>query len=87
MTRHEGFDFDEGSVFSLCDICTKILIPQPTGVPFSVMRLTVYQLEHSPYCLGNLTYREYNSLPASLTKLAGWFERMRTFQYEPSAEN
>ena len=37
--------------------------------------------------LGNLTYREYNSLPASLTKLAGWFERMRTFQYEPSAEN
>ena len=37
--------------------------------------------------LGNLTYHEYNSLPASLTKLAGWFERMRTFQYEPSAEN
>jgi glutathione S-transferase len=37
--------------------------------------------------LGNLTYREYNSLPASLAKLAGWFERMQTFQYEPSAEN
>ena len=37
--------------------------------------------------LGNLTYREYNSLPASLLNLAGWFERMRTFQYEPSAGN
>jgi glutathione S-transferase len=37
--------------------------------------------------LGNLTYREYNSLPASLLNLAGWFERMRTFQYKRAAEN
>ena len=37
--------------------------------------------------LGNLTYREYNSVPAPLTNLAGWFTRMRTFQYEPSAGN
>ena len=35
--------------------------------------------------LGNLTYREYNSVPAPLINLAGWFTRMRTFQYEPSA--
>jgi glutathione S-transferase len=35
--------------------------------------------------LGNLTYRQYNSLPATLKNLARWFERMRTFQYEPAA--
>jgi glutathione S-transferase len=37
--------------------------------------------------LGNLTYRQYNSLPVSLTNLSGWFERMRTFQYESSNGN
>jgi glutathione S-transferase len=37
--------------------------------------------------LGNLTYRQYNSLPASQKNLADWFERMRTFHYEPDSEN
>lgn len=37
--------------------------------------------------LGNLTYRQYNSLPASLTNLADWFEGMKTFQYEPGPGN
>ena len=33
--------------------------------------------------LGNLTYRNYNSLPDSLPNLHGWFERMRTFTFAP----
>jgi glutathione S-transferase len=37
--------------------------------------------------LGNLTYREYNSLPVSLTNLGRWFERMRTFRYDSNTEN
>lgn len=37
--------------------------------------------------LGNLTYRDYNSLPVSLTNLASWFEGMRTFTYQSNAEN
>ena len=32
--------------------------------------------------LGNMTYRHYNSLPASLTNLRGWFEKMRTFKFD-----
>jgi glutathione S-transferase len=35
--------------------------------------------------LGNLTYRNYNALPASLAKLADWFERMQGFKYEGGA--
>ena len=37
--------------------------------------------------LGNLTYHQYNSLPASQRNLADWFERMKTFQYGPEAGN
>jgi glutathione S-transferase len=37
--------------------------------------------------LGNLTYRQYNPLPASQINLADWFERMKTFQYEPGPGN
>jgi glutathione S-transferase len=33
--------------------------------------------------LGNMIYRNYNSLPDSLPNLRGWFERMRTFTFEP----
>ncbi len=33
--------------------------------------------------LGNLTYRNYNRIPDSLPNLRGWFERMRTFTFEP----
>jgi glutathione S-transferase len=32
--------------------------------------------------LGNMTYRNYNSLPTSLGNLLGWFERMRTFKFD-----
>jgi glutathione S-transferase len=32
--------------------------------------------------LGNMTYRNYNSLPASLANLRGWFEKMRTFTFD-----
>ena len=32
--------------------------------------------------LGNMTYRNYNSLPASLANLRGWFEKMRTFKFD-----
>ncbi|HEY5779125.1 MAG TPA: glutathione S-transferase family protein [Terrimicrobiaceae bacterium] len=32
--------------------------------------------------LGNLTYRNYNTIPDSLTKLGAWFERMRGFTYD-----
>jgi glutathione S-transferase len=32
--------------------------------------------------LGNMTYRNYSSLPASLVKLRGWFEKMRTFKFD-----
>jgi glutathione S-transferase len=32
--------------------------------------------------LGNMTYRHYNSLPASLANLRGWFEKMRTFKFD-----
>ena len=35
--------------------------------------------------LGNLTYHQYNSLPASQRNLADWFERMKAFQYGPDA--
>jgi glutathione S-transferase len=31
--------------------------------------------------LGNMTYRNYNSLPASLANLRGWFETMQTFKF------
>jgi glutathione S-transferase len=37
--------------------------------------------------LGNMTYHQYNSLPASLRALAGWFEKMRTFQYQPNGRS
>jgi glutathione S-transferase len=37
--------------------------------------------------LGNLTYRQYNSIPGSLARLAEWFERMHTFQYESGNDN
>ena len=33
--------------------------------------------------LGNLTYHQYNSLPASQRNLADWFEKMKAFQYGP----
>ena len=32
--------------------------------------------------LGNMTYRNYNSLPTSLANLRGWFETMRTFKFD-----
>ena len=32
--------------------------------------------------LGNMTYRNYNSLPTSLTNLRGWFEKMRAFKFD-----
>ena len=32
--------------------------------------------------LGNMTYRNYNSLPTLLANLRGWFERMRTFKFD-----
>ena len=35
--------------------------------------------------MGNLTYHQYNSLPASQRNLADWFERMKAFQYGPDA--
>jgi glutathione S-transferase len=31
--------------------------------------------------LGNMTYRNYNSLPASLANLRAWFEKMRRFKF------
>jgi len=37
--------------------------------------------------LGNMTYRNYNAIPASLTKLTGWFERMQGFKYDQGARN
>ena len=37
--------------------------------------------------LGNLTYHQYNSLPASQRNLADWFEKMKAFQYGPEAGN
>ena len=32
--------------------------------------------------LGNMTYRNYNSLPTSLANLLGWFEKTRTFKFD-----
>jgi glutathione S-transferase len=32
--------------------------------------------------LGNMTYRNYNSIPTSLTSLRGWFEKMQTFKFD-----
>jgi glutathione S-transferase len=32
--------------------------------------------------LGNMTYRNYNSIPISLGNLRNWFERMRTFKFD-----
>jgi glutathione S-transferase len=32
--------------------------------------------------LGNMTYRNYNTIPDSLPKLSGWFERMETFKFD-----
>lgn len=32
--------------------------------------------------LGNLTYRNYNTIPDSLTRLSGWFEKMRSFKFD-----
>jgi glutathione S-transferase len=37
--------------------------------------------------LGNLTYHQYNTLPASQRNLADWFERMKAFQYGPDTGN
>lgn len=34
--------------------------------------------------LGNLTYRNYNTIPDSLPRLGGWFERMQTFKFGPA---
>lgn len=31
--------------------------------------------------LGNFTYRGYNAIPGKLTRLAGWFDRLRTFRF------
>jgi glutathione S-transferase len=32
--------------------------------------------------LGNLTYRNYNAIPASLTRLNTWFEKMQAFTFD-----
>jgi glutathione S-transferase len=34
--------------------------------------------------LGNLTYRNYNTIPDSLPRLRGWFESMQTFKFDPA---
>lgn len=32
--------------------------------------------------LGNLTYRNYNTIPDSLASLSAWFEKMQTFKFD-----